>query len=109
MKPGRHNKVPPFVALPRQTLKSPEWRTGLSSSAKILYLHLKNKFVGYNNGEICLHYSEVSDFMAMATIRKSFKELEEKGWIEVSRKIGGDYRFTKTYTLTGRHDSWIKS
>ena len=82
MKPGkRREKMPPFVALPRAMLKESAWRTGLSSSAKIVYVHLKYKFVGTNNGEICLHYSELKDFMASATICRAFKELEVKEWI----------------------------
>lgn len=103
----RRKRMPSFVGLPREMLKNPEWRTGLSNSAKILYVHLKHKYVGWNNGEIVLHYSEVMDFMSKSTICRAFKELEEKGWIERMRKIGGEYRFTVQYSLTGNHDPAI--
>ena len=108
MKPGkRREKMPPFVALPRAMLKESAWRTGLSSSAKIVYVHLKYKFVGTNNGEICLHYSELKDFMASATICRAFKELEVKEWIHKEQIVGGKYRFTVKYRLTGKHDEAI--
>lgn len=108
MKPGkRSNKLSPFVALTREMLKNPAWRSGLGSSAKVLYIHLKYKFVGHNNGEICLHYSELRDFMHPATISRAFQELEEKNWIERARQIGGKYRFTVLYKLTGKYDSAV--
>ncbi|MFH1800234.1 MAG: hypothetical protein ABH891_05260 [Candidatus Omnitrophota bacterium] len=108
MKPGkRSNKLPPFVPLPREMLKLPEWRSGLSNSAKVLYIHLKHKFVGHNNGEICLHYSEVRDILAPGTISRAFKELEEKDWIRREQQIGGKYRFTVYYRLTGKHDNAV--
>jgi len=108
MKPGKRSKrLPPFVALPREMLKSPAWRSGLRSSAKILYIHIKHKYVGYNNGEICLHYNELRDFMAPGTISRAFKELEEKGWIDREDQVGGKYRFTVFYKLTGKYDSAI--
>ena len=108
MKPRkRRDKLPPFVALTREMLKNPAWRSGLRSSAKVLYIHLKYKFVGYNNGEICLHYSEMRDFMAPATISSAFRELEEKEWIAKERSVGGQYRFTTYYRLTGKYDPAI--
>ena len=112
MKPGkRSNKYPSFVALPREMLKLPEWRSGLSSSGKVLYVHLKHKYTGQNNGDICLHYSEVEDFMAPATIARAFRELEAKEWIVVERTVGGKHRFTTHYSLTGKYDKsilWFK-
>lgn len=105
MKSGkRKTKLPPFVALSRQTLKSKEWREELSSSAKVLYVQLKNKFVGDNNGELCLHYSELKGLMSKATAWRAFKQLQDKGWIEKSRQ-GGLYRFINKFTLTGKYDN----
>ncbi|MFH1800590.1 MAG: hypothetical protein ABH891_07095 [Candidatus Omnitrophota bacterium] len=103
----RKNQFKPFVALERELLKNPAWRSGLTSSEKILYIHLKYKFNGANNGDICLHYSEMEDIMASATIAKAFKGLEQKEWIERSRTVGGKYRFTTYYKLTGRYDNAI--
>jgi hypothetical protein len=110
MKPGKRRKgLPPFVALPRIMLRSKEWRNGLTSSEKILYIHLKHKYIGHNNGDLCLHYSEVIDFMSSATIAKAFKGLREKRWIEETAHIGGKYRFELRYRLTGICDESVNS
>lgn len=84
-------------------LKSSEWRTGLTSSEKIVYVHLKGKFTGTNNGEIQLHYSELKDMMAPATISKALKGLVNKGWVEKTQH-GGMFRYCCKYRLTGKHD-----
>ena len=105
----KHRKLPrSFVALDRRMLKSPEFRTGLSASAKIAYIYLRNKCVGYNNGDIELHYCEMRDIMAPATLAKAFRNLEEKGWIERT-KLGGLYRYVNKYKLTGRYDGTIRN
>ena len=104
MKPGKRRKFPSFVALDRQMLKSKEWREQLTRPERDLYVQLKAKYVGDNNGELCLHYSEIKDLMAPATICSAFKGLEVKGWIEKDHKIGGDFRFVVYYRLTGKYD-----
>lgn len=104
MKPGkRKRKSPPFVGISREALKSDSWRKNLSSSAKVLYLHIKRKYVGTNNGDIDLHYSEV-DFMASGTISKALKQLEAEEWIERTKR-GGLYRFVNKFKLTGKYDN----
>lgn len=103
MKSRRRSKLPPFVALGREMLKSKEWQEDLTMSEKILYVHLKNKYVGTNNGEICLHYSELKKIMAPATASKAFKGLEKKEWVEKT-KIGGMFRYVNHYKLTGKYD-----
>ena len=103
----RGRKLVSFVALDRQMLKSPEWRTGLTSSEKILYIHLKHKFVGWNNGLIELHYSELTGFVARATIAKAFRGLERKGWIMREEPYGGIPHHPVKYRLTGKYDPTI--
>lgn len=105
---AKRNKLPPFVALGRQTLKTAEWRTGLTSSEKIVYIYLKYKYVGHNNGQIYLHYSELRDMMAPGTISKAFKGLVNKGWVERT-KLGGMYRFQHEYRLTGKYDETLRN
>ena len=96
-----------FVPLSREMLKSKEWRVGLSSSAKVLYIHIKYKFVGSNNGLIRLYYSEINDFMAEGTIARAFKELEVKDWIERLKVGTGKYRWVYDIKLTGKYDRII--
>lgn len=88
--------------------RSPEWR-GLGPAAKILYLYLKAKYNGGNNGQIRLYYSELKGIKGLGsqtTISRGFKELESKGWIERT-KIGGLYRYMNEYKLTGKYDECI--
>lgn len=96
-------KLPSFVALSRSMLKSPEWRK-LSPTTMIVYVYLKNKYVKTNNGQIELHYSELRDILAPATISKALKRLKLDGWITATR-IGGLYRYSNQYFLTGKYDT----
>ena len=83
-------------------MMSEEWRS-LTPKAKIVYLHLKYKFVGHNNGEIVLHYSELKDMFSSKTIARAFRELEAKGWVERTQ-YGGLYRYVNKYRLTFKYD-----
>jgi hypothetical protein len=103
MNKRKRAKLPPFVALSRATLKSKEWQEDLTAAEKVLYIHIKYKFVGDNNGEICLHYSELKRIMAPATASKAFKGLEKKEWIGKT-KFGGMFRYVNHYKLTGKYD-----
>lgn len=104
MKPGKRRQgAPPFVALSKELLRSEDWKKGLTSSEKIVYLFLKCNYDGSNNGQIHLHYSELKTAMASATISSAFKGLEAKGWIEKT-KMGGLFRYYNLYKLTGKHD-----
>lgn len=94
--------------LPRKMLKMKEWKE-LTPKAKTLYIHLKAKFNGSNNGQIRLYYSELKDmkgFSSHNTISSSFKELENKEWIERT-EIGGLYRHFNEYKLTGKYDEYL--
>ena len=109
LKKSKRKWSPPFVRLERKLiLKSENWKS-LSPGAKILYLHLKAKYNGSNNGQIKLHYSELQNctgFKNPKSISSAFKELETKEWIKRT-KIGGLYRFTNEYRLTGKYDDLL--
>ena len=97
-----------FVMLPREMLRSQEWKK-LSPAAKILYIYVKARYNGTNNGEISLHYSELRDIKGLSsdpTISRAFKELEEKDWIKIINR-GGLFRRINEYTLTGRFDVYV--
>lgn len=107
-KRGKESRFNNFVALPRKTLRGIEWKE-LSPSAKLLYLHLKSKYNGINNGGIVLHYSELKGIRGISspdTISKAFQELEAKEWISRTN-IGGLYRKDNRYKLTGKHDDHL--
>lgn len=89
-------------------LKCEEW-TQLSPCAKVLYLCIKAKHNGTNNGNIVLHYSELKAVRGLSspvTASKAFAELEKQGWIKRSG-LGGLYRIPNKYYLTGKYDGYI--
>lgn len=95
--------------LPRKMLRSHEWKM-LGPAAKILYIHLKGKYNGHNNGEIRLYYSELKGIKGLSspsTVSHAFNELEEKGWIKRT-KLGGLYRTINEYELTGNFDDYLQ-
>ena len=91
--------------LDRSMLDSPEWRT-LSPAEMLTYVYLKKNYNGRNNGQIPLRYSWLKDIFAAATLSKALKGLEAKGWIEKT-KLGGLYRYSCEYKLTGKCDNRI--
>jgi predicted transcriptional regulator len=59
-----------------------------------------------NNGRITFPYSVLkkgSGFSSDTTISRAIQELEEKGWIKVS-KHGGLFKGVSMYELTGKYD-----
>jgi len=97
-----------FVMLPRRMLNDSQWKN-LSPAAKLLYIHLKAKYNGINNGSIRLYYSELQGIKGISspsTISKAIKELEEKRWIRRA-KIGGLFRYNNEYQLTGKYDECL--
>jgi len=91
------------MALLRPLLDSPEW-LNLSTSAKLAYLYFKKAYVGHNNGEIRLYYSQMKKILkSSATFSKAIKELEEKNWIKTENQ-GGLFQRASTYSLTFLYD-----
>ncbi len=100
-------RLPSFVPIDRRMLlHSPEW-ADLSLASKVLYLQIKAKHTGYNNGDLRLHYSEAERIMSAGTIARRFKELETKGWIERT-PVGGKYRWVNDIRLTGKYDKTVQ-
>jgi len=100
---------PPFIWLSRRLLlKDENWKQ-LSPAAKVLYLYLKSKFNGSNNGKIKLQYVKlqtIRGFKNPRVISAAFKELEIKEWIK-RQKVGGLYRYRNEYQLTGKYDELL--
>jgi hypothetical protein len=112
MKKSRHDRhCPPFIRLGKELLfKRPEW-WDLSHAAKNLYLLLKGKFNGQNNGAIRLSYAEIQRLQIRSLrthkdIARAFCELEKKGWIRREKK-GGLIRFVNEYRLLSEFDCFV--
>ena len=104
----KDNRFNSFVAIPRKILRGEEWKK-LSPGAKLLYIHIKSKYNGGNNGKIRLYYSELKGNRGLsspATISKAIKELESNGWI-LRTQNGGLIRYYNKFKLTGKYDDYI--
>lgn len=98
---------PPFARLEKDMLLNCSGWKDLSSSAKLLYMYIKAKYNGSNNGEIKLSYSELSGVKGISsskTISKAQLELTTKEWIQITT-LGGMYRHSNLYKLTWRFDT----
>jgi len=114
MRKGKRDRYcPPFVALSKELiLRTPEW-WALSHGARDIYLLLKAKHNGSNNGRICLYYAEVlnkriAGLRSPKAISAAFRELEDNKWIKRT-KIGGLYRFKNEYALLWTYDTQFTS
>lgn len=71
-----------FVKIEEWVMKTEAWRD-LSVGAKCLYLELRRRFNGANNGEIRLSHREAAAALNVHrnTVGRYFRELEEHGFI----------------------------
>ena len=71
-----------YISLPYYYLRSDAWR-GLSGNSVRVYLELHMRYNGKNNGNLFIGMDRIASNLGISksTVCKSFKELEEKGWI----------------------------
>ena len=88
---GRNKGDGQYVNLPYSLLNSEAWRT-LSGAAIKVFLELRSRFHGGNNGKLPLSLQEAADLLGLgkATVLRAFDQLEERGLI-VSTKRGQWY------------------
>ena len=103
----RKRSAPHFAPIFLDVLKSNEWKN-LTTSEQIIYVHIKARYNGTNNGRITLSYSELKNDLASATISKALKGLITKEWI-VKTVQGGLYRYRCYYKLTLKYDRVFKT
>ena len=93
-KTGRSKAGGPFVKLELFMLGSAAW-AATSPQERALYIEVRRRFNGRNNGRIGLSVREGAELCRMNrdTVSKGFKALEEKGFLETvtpggfSRKV----------------------
>jgi hypothetical protein len=75
-----------FVQLHEWMLKTPAWRS-LPPGPRALYIEIKRRFNGSNNGEIFLSHRDAADALAVHrnTVGPWFKMLEDRGFIFMTR------------------------
>jgi hypothetical protein len=71
-----------FVPIPYSMAKSEAWRS-LSGSAVKVYVELRRRFLGFNNGCIAMGYGEAAKRLGLGktTVSRALAELANKGFI----------------------------
>lgn len=91
-KPGRRtnakgrNDADPYMVLPYRMTKHDAWR-GLSGPAVKVWIEVRSRFNGGNNGKITLSQDEAARLLHMSkgTVVRAFSELEEAGFLKKMR------------------------
>ncbi len=75
----------PFVAVLKPTLKEPAW-LDLNFGARCLYIALKSRFTGHNNGLFFLSVREAAKELraSRSSTERWFKELQDHGFIKMT-------------------------
>ena len=78
-----------FCGIPYSMASSPAFRTLRGNSVKV-YVELLSRYGGYNNGSLHLSYREAVKLLGIGrgTVSAAFKELQEKGLIDLIAKGG---------------------
>lgn len=89
----------------------------LHPGARVIYIELRKRFNGINNGEISLSYREAADVALCGkdTARRHLNQLIEHGYIKVANKGHFRNRWATTWILTNESyanqaptDEWVK-
>lgn len=77
-------KTASFVMLTHHMMDSPAWKS-LSANAQALWVHIRRRYNGSNNGDIPLSCREAGDFLNISknTASKAFDELLDRGFLKV--------------------------
>ncbi len=78
-----------FVMLRHDVMDSLAWRS-LSPNARCVWLEIMRRYNGINNGEMPLSCREAAELCSISknTASRAFTELQEKGFIKISRYAG---------------------
>ena len=99
----RKNRLPPFVAVYLEMLRSPAWAS-ISNSSRVAYIHIKAKSFSPKPMKLTLSFKEMEKYMRKKTYARALRELEQFGFIERTQR-GGLYRKRNLFTLS---DGWRK-
>lgn len=105
----RKKKLSPsqtFFQMHTWLVNSPAWRA-TNVYERSLYIELKQRYNGYNNGEISLSHREAAAALNCSDkpIRDAFKGLTEKGFIRVAQV--GSFHWKAGGGPSGRSTRWI--
>lgn len=112
---AKRKKGESFVKLTRFMLNHESW-LNLSPAARCIYIEIRKRYNGSNNGEIHLSCRDAAQVVkcGKSTATKLFRELMEHGYIKSAVKGKFRHKWASTWILTneeynGRHktDEWV--
>lgn len=92
----RGRNAPSFIMLRHDMMDSPAWQS-LSAEAQILWVHIRRRYNGNNNGKIPLSCREAGRLLNVSpnTAGRAFSDLQDRGFIKIC--ADSDFRLkTKT-------------
>lgn len=97
------NDTQQFVPLPYVMLRSPAWRD-LSGGAVKLFLELRSRYNGGNNGDLSLSHDEAARLLGLSksTVHRAYAELADHGFIRKVRQGQWYGRLATTWRVTDR-------
>lgn len=100
-KKGRSKGDGQYALLPYALLHSPAWR-GLNGAAVKVFLELRTRFHGTNNGGLILSLDEAARLLQIgkATVMRALVELQSKGLIVCTRKGQWYGRLASTWAVS---------
>lgn len=100
---GRSKSKPQWVPIPYEMAKSSAWRS-LSGPAAKIYIELRSRYFGHNNGDLSLSLDEGSRLLGLgkATVSRALRELEAKRFIVLTKRGSWYGRKATTYAVTDR-------
>jgi hypothetical protein len=100
---GRNMGEGQYAPLPYAMLQSPAWRS-LSGAAVKVYLEVRCRFHGANNGSLSLSLKQAADLLGLgkATVHCAFKELQDKGFVVCTRRGQWYGRLASLWAVTDK-------
>ncbi|WP_442577580.1 hypothetical protein ACSBOB_18580 [Mesorhizobium sp. ASY16-5R] len=103
----RGNRVggPAFVQIFHWIRKTEAWRS-LSPYSRLLYIEMRAKFSGTNNGGISMSYREAADLLGCSNgpVITGFRELQDRGFMVAVQK--GSFSWKVRFGEGGRATTW---
>jgi hypothetical protein len=97
------NDTEQFIPIPYSMAHSSAFRS-LSGAATKVWIELRSRYNGMNNGDLSVSLDEAARLLGIgkATAHRAFHELEEKGFIKLSKRGNWYGRMATTWVVTDR-------
>ena len=96
----------PYVQLYHWLRATPAWRS-LGPYARCLYVEMRGRYNGSNNGNIVMSYREAQELLGCSNkpIPGAFLELQDRGFVKPNKK--GSFSWKMRFNGAGRATTWI--